>query len=106
MAVTKTANRAAEILRTAAGLVDGDREKEYGDFMVNTIRAGKEAGVAPLEAVDVMIGYKKARLIHSPMHQDSIVDLIAYYALREVVRMNVAEEINAVTRGVRDGHDE
>ena len=80
---------AAAWLREAADLISGDRQDEYGDFFDNVMNASTETGVDPLGCVDVMIAFKNTRLNHSPMHHDSIVDKIAYYSLREAIRIKM-----------------
>ena len=88
-----TAKMAGAWLRRAAELIEGGRQEDYGDFLHNTMQASRIAELPDdLMAVDVMIGYKKARLNHSPKHEDSIVDLIGYYALREAVRVRLLDE--------------
>ena len=87
MSDNKTAKMAAEWLRKAADLIDGDRQDEYGDFLLNTKFVSEQTGVSIPDSIDVMIGYKNARLIHSPLHEDSIVDKIGYCALKEAVRV-------------------
>jgi len=85
--MNKSSDMAAALLREAADLVAGPRADDYGDFLKNSERAAALANITPLQAADAMIGYKNARLIHTPDHHDSIVDKIAYTALREVVRL-------------------
>lgn len=93
-----TAKMAGAWLRRAAELIEGGRQEDYGDFMTNSIYVAERAGLewekneGILQAIDVMIGYKKARLNHSPTHEDSIVDLIGYAALREAVRVRLLDE--------------
>ena len=87
MSDNKTAKMAAEWLRKAADLIDGDRQDEYGDFMDNAQYVSDLVGLSSNQAINVMIGFKMSRLRHSPEHEDSIVDLIGYYALKEAVRV-------------------
>jgi len=82
---------AAAYLKEAASLIAGDRQDEYGDFFDNCKNAEAESGVDALSCVDVMIAFKNTRLKHSPRHHDSIVDKIAYYALKEVVRVKLLD---------------
>ena len=89
---TLTAKMAATWLRRAADLIDGDRQDDYGDFLDNSKFAAGVASISVLEAIDAMIGYKKSRLNNTPTHEDSIVDLIGYYALREAVRVRLLSE--------------
>jgi len=83
-----TSEEAAKLLREAADLVGGARADEYGEFKDNAAFAASFAGVSTMQAIDVMIGFKRARLRHSPEHHDSIVDLLGYQALREIVRIS------------------
>jgi len=82
---------AAEYLMEAASLIAGDRQDEYGDFFDNVMSVSGESRVPPLSCVDVMIGFKNSRLKHSPTHRDSIVDKVAYVALREAVRIKLIQ---------------
>ena len=86
---TITANMAAAWLRQAADLIEGGRQEDYGDFFDNAQLVAEDTGVHALVAVDVMIGFKNARLHYSESHEDSIVDKIGYYALREAVRQRI-----------------
>lgn len=85
--MSETAKIAAGLLREAANLVEGARDEEYGDFIDNAKTAGDYAGVDSQTATEVMIGFKIARLRHSPKHHDSIVDKLGYYALLEALRL-------------------
>jgi hypothetical protein len=70
-----------------------DREGSYGPpqenferiaAIWNVVLAGKLGKEHEISAADVammMIGYKLARLVESPDHQDSAVDLAGYAAL-------------------------
>lgn len=87
----ETAKLAASYLRKAADLIEGDRQDDYGDFMDNAKYAADVAEVDIMEGIDVMIGFKMARLRSSPLHEDSTVDMIGYLALREAVRVRMIE---------------
>ncbi len=76
---------AVTILDEAAGLVDGDRGKHYGhpaeDF-TRVTAAAKALGInpynGPLHHSLYMVLVKVARLVITPDHRDSIVDLAGY----------------------------
>jgi hypothetical protein len=76
-----------EILDEANRLTHGDRDKNYGTPYVNhkriadiwTVILGIE--VTPSQVALCMAGVKIARLVESPDHLDSFVDLAAYAAI-------------------------
>jgi hypothetical protein len=69
----------------ARGIVrDGDRQKEYGHPRDDWTRTAKiwsgilGIEVTPEQAMLCMIGTKISRLVHTPQHHDSKVDIIGY----------------------------
>ena len=80
------------ILKSAGDLIDGDRAKDYGDAYVMHARIA--AGWSQILGIDVaphqvalcMSWLKISRLVESPDHSDSYVDLVAYGALAGEIR--------------------
>lgn len=76
-----------KIVKRAADLMDGERAKDYGDAheMHRRIASGWSeilgVKVEPHEVALCMAWLKIARLVESPGHEDSYVDLVAYGAL-------------------------
>lgn len=76
-----------KIIDTASALMNGERAKDYGDAseMHRRIAAGwaEILGVVvrPHEVALCMAWLKIARLVETPDHADSYVDLVAYGAL-------------------------
>ena len=76
-----------KILKDAGDLIDGDRARDYGDAyeMHRRIAAGwseiLQTPVKPHEVALCMAFLKIARLVETPAHADSYVDLVAYGAL-------------------------
>jgi hypothetical protein len=76
-----------EILDEAKRLTHGDRNKNYGKPLTNHARiAGLwsiflETEVTPAQAAMCLALVKVARLIETPDHQDSPIDLAAYAAI-------------------------
>lgn len=76
-----------EILDEANRLTHGDRDKNYGTPYINhkriaeiwTVILGIE--VTPSQVALCMAGVKIARLVETPDHLDSFVDLAAYAAI-------------------------
>ena len=76
-----------EILRKAHSLINGPRAKVYGDAYENheriamfwSIILDKEITVS--QVYQCMVAVKQARLIISPNHEDSWVDIAGYAAL-------------------------
>jgi hypothetical protein len=76
-----------EILQEALRLTSTDRQKNYGEPMLNhqriadiwTVLLG--TAVTPSQVALCMVGVKLARLVETPDHQDSFVDLCAYGAI-------------------------
>lgn len=85
------------ILDEAAEIVSGARRKAYGhpennfgriSALWNAYLSGKPSGALPITNTDVsllMILMKVARLIESPDHRDSLVDLAGYAATVEML---------------------
>lgn len=76
-----------EVLNTAKSLIEGDRARDYGDAyeMHRRIAAGwteiLNVNVKPHEVALCMAWLKVSRLVETPGHKDSYVDLAAYAAL-------------------------
>ena len=76
-----------KILNSASDLINGQRAKDYGDAleMHRRIAAGWSeivgVNVTPAQAALCMAWLKIARLVETPDHFDSFVDLVAYGAL-------------------------
>jgi len=76
-----------KILNFASDLINGPRAKDYGDAleMHRRIAAGWSeivgVNVSPAQVALCMAWLKIARLVETPDHFDSFVDLVAYGAL-------------------------
>jgi hypothetical protein len=76
-----------QILNAASDLINGQRAKDYGDAfeMHRRIGAGWSeilgVNVSPAQVALCMAWLKISRLIETPDHLDSFVDLVAYGAL-------------------------
>lgn len=79
----------SEVLAAADRLVHGDRNRDYGDPTQNHDNIGMIWGAilnlgepipAPVVAA-MMAGVKLARIGHTPLHEDSWVDLAGYAAV-------------------------
>ena len=76
-----------EILDEAKRLTHGDRNKNYGKPLTNHQRiAGLwsiflEQEISPAQAAMCLALVKVARLIETPDHQDSPIDMAAYAAI-------------------------
>lgn len=91
--------KAFEMLKHAADLVGGQRAIDYGDKTVNHERIAflwnawlteswKRRDSIEITAYDVammMLLLKVARLMHSPGHQDSHVDIAGYASILEEI---------------------
>ena len=68
-------------------LIAKDRAKIYGDALANHKRIAKlwsvllEKDITPQDVYKCMIAVKLARLIETPKHLDSVIDIIGYGAL-------------------------
>lgn len=80
------------ILKSAGDLIDGDRAKDYGDAYVMHARIASGwsqifgVEVKPHQVALAMSWLKISRLVESPDHTDSYVDLVAYGALAGEIR--------------------
>jgi len=76
-----------KILNSASDLINGPRAKDYGDAyeMHRRIASGWSeivgVNVSPAQVALCMAWLKIARLVETPDHLDSFVDLVAYGAL-------------------------
>lgn len=81
-----------DLIQEGTDIIEGDREKTYGDPSKNIrqIAAYWSAHIGvDISADDVCIMMcllKLARLVNSPDHEDSMVDLIGYNKLREKIK--------------------
>ena len=77
----------AEILQTAEKAINGPRAKDYGYAYKNHERIAKMWSVLLQKEVTVaqvyqcMIAVKLSRLIETPDHEDSSIDICGYAAL-------------------------
>lgn len=75
------------ILMTAQRLINGKRAADYGDAYENHQRIAQlwsvllEQDVTPEQVYQCMIAVKLARLIVTPGHEDSWIDICGYAAL-------------------------
>tara|TARA_R100000234_G_scaffold15301_2_gene8368 strand:- start:10448 stop:10717 length:270 start_codon:yes stop_codon:yes gene_type:complete len=76
-----------EILQEAERMINGPRAKDYGDAYLNHERIAKMWKVLLGHDVTVeqvymcMIAVKLSRLIETPTHEDSAIDICGYGAL-------------------------
>lgn len=83
----------SNVLREAENVIYGDREQTYGDPGKNLRRIaalwsaylGFERTLEADDVANMMILLKIARLINTPAHRDSLVDICGYAALIERV---------------------
>ena len=79
--------RREEILRKAEGYINGPRAKDYGDSRTNHLRVARLWSVILGQDVTVdqvylcLVQLKVSRLIETPDHEDSWVDICGYAAL-------------------------
>ena len=79
-------NRRTNVLETAAELINGDRERDYGTPAENFNRIATgwsvilEKDVSAEQVALCMAWLKIARLVNGP-HEDSYIDAAAYMAL-------------------------
>lgn len=86
------------VLKDAYQIVHGDREQTYGDAGKNFrtiaaywnthILAAKsiEARLTEEDVCGMMILLKQARLANSPGHRDSLVDIVGYTELNDIIQ--------------------
>lgn len=86
------------MLHRAEALINGDRQKEYGDKLPNFSQTAdfwnahlkfKLVPGAQITAEDValmMINVKQARLSKSPEHKDSILDIAGYAGCYDAIQ--------------------
>lgn len=71
-------------LETALKLVGGDRQKNYGHPLTDFTKTAKiwsavlGMDVTPRQVALCMIGVKISRLVQTPGHKDSVVDIAGY----------------------------
>ena len=76
-----------EILASAEEKVNGERDSVYGPPLENHKRIAIIWGVilgteiSPAEVALCMLGVKVARLVQTPEHEDSYIDLVGYAAI-------------------------
>lgn len=82
------------VLEEASVIIDGDREKTYGDPGLNMRRIASFWSVIlgiPVSMDQVclcMVALKMARLVHDPSHHDSQVDVCGYTAIMEKIQQH------------------
>lgn len=99
--------KAAEMLNATAKLVGGQRDEDYGDKYTNHFRIAKlwsmwleertltwvpdgseedlTFQITPYDVAMMMLLVKVARLMHSPGHQDSHIDIAGYASILEEI---------------------
>jgi hypothetical protein len=99
--------RAAEMLNATVDLIGGQRAEDYGDKYPNHTRIAKlwtmwlnertrtwategddepaEVEITPYDVAMMMLLVKVARLMHSPGHQDSHIDIAGYASILEEI---------------------
>ena len=92
--------KASELLQHTASLVGGQRAEDYGDKTVNhqriaqlwddwlsnsRVREGQPGMITAYDVAMMMLLVKVARLMHSPGHQDSHVDIAGYASILEEI---------------------
>ena len=76
-----------QILDEAKRLTSVDRQKNYGEPLINHQRIAQlwqvilGTEISPAEVALCMCAVKIARLVETPQHEDSYVDLVAYAAI-------------------------
>lgn len=80
-------NKRSDILAQAENLINGDRQDDYGTPSRNFNRIAAlwsvvlETDVAASQVALCMALLKAARLVNTPTHEDSYVDMAGYVAL-------------------------
>lgn len=93
--------KASEMLQHAASIVGGQRAVDYGDKTINHGRIARlwnewlresrslddrpEDGITAYDVAMMMLLVKVARLMHSPGHPDSHVDIAGYASILEEI---------------------
>jgi hypothetical protein len=86
------------VLKGAGDLINGDRARDYGDAysMHKRIAAGWSeilgVEVKPHQVALCMAWLKVSRLVETPGHKDSYVDLVAYGALAAEIQERDSRE--------------
>jgi hypothetical protein len=76
-----------EILNEALRLTSTDRQKNYGTPLINHQRIADiwkvilDMDITPSQVALCMVGVKLARLVETPTHMDSFVDMAAYASI-------------------------
>lgn len=89
----------AEILTTAASLIGGERQQDYGSAADNFARIGNlwaeilGVPVTPVQVALCMNQVKVARLVSSPDHLDSWVDGVGYLAIGGEIATELPDEL-------------
>jgi len=84
-----------EILKEADRLTHGDRNKNYGTPLTNHQRIAQlwsvwlETEITPAQAAMCLALVKVARLIETPDHLDSFVDLAAYASIAGEIETDI-----------------
>src|SRR5690349_13189443 len=82
------------LLQEAETIINGERQMEYGEPVVNFARIADLWSVIlgrkiqAIEVVQCMCAVKMARLVATPDHRDSWRDIIGYAALSELVTVD------------------
>jgi|TARA_R100000315_G_scaffold60205_1_gene36684 hypothetical protein len=77
----------AEILQKAEQMINGPRARDYGDAYNNHERIAKmwtvllDKEITVPQVYQCMIAVKLSRLIETPEHEDSAIDICGYGAL-------------------------
>ena len=77
----------AEILQRAEQMINGPRARDYGDAYNNHERIAKmwtvllDKEITVPQVYQCMIAVKLSRLIETPEHEDSAIDICGYGAL-------------------------
>ena len=76
-----------EVLKKAKSKINGDRHKDYGEAYENHSNIARlwsvilQKEITADQVYQCMIAVKLGRLIHSPNHEDSAIDICGYGAL-------------------------
>lgn len=93
---------ANEMLKHTAELVGGERANDYGDKLTNhtriadlwnywLINQGKRADITSYDVAMMMLLLKVARLMNTPGHRDSHVDIAGYASILEEISFRTME---------------